>query len=180
MLFYPLQVSKLKGCICFPHQIKSNHSYLFTTGCFTNNNGRKIKMDWIDLGRQQLSDNTGVVRIYPRMDDVWRHIHYNYMTNENDMALIFLNIRSEIEPVMLNEVSNTPETAGDPLEVSGWGATNPENDADSPDRFHIATLGYVPNDMCTVEGIDITDDMICATSTSEDIRGPCTGDVVRI
>ena len=137
-------------------------------------------MDWIDLGRQQLSDNTGVVRIYPKKDDVWRHIRYDYMTKENDMALIFLNnIRSEIEPVMLNEASNTPEMAGDLLEVSGWGATDPENTIFPPDRFHIATLGYVPNDKCTVEDLDIKDDMMCATSTSEDIRGPCTGDVVR-
>ena len=138
-------------------------------------------MDWVDLGRNKLSDNTGVTRVYLDIDDVWRHIRYDYKTKENDMALIFLNsVRSEIEPVMLNQASNTPKMAGDLLEVSGWGATDPENAAVSPNRFHIATLGYVPNDMCTVEGFDITDDMMCATSTSEDIRGPCTGDVVRV
>ena len=132
------------------------------------------------MGRNKLSENTGVTRIYLDKDDVWRHIRYDYRTKENDMALIFLNnVRSEIEPVMLNEASNTPETAGDLLEVSGWGVTDPGN-VFPPNQYHIATLGYVPNDMCTVEGFDITDDMMCATSTSEDIRGPCTGDVVRI
>jgi len=102
------------------------------------------------------------------------------MTQENDIALIFLNnVRSEIEPVMLNQASNTPETAGDLLEVSGWGVTEPKISF-YPNQYHIATLGYVPNDQCTVEGFDITSDMMCATSPSEDIRGPCTGDAVRV
>lgn len=156
------------------------HSYLFATGCFTNRNGRKIKMDWVDLGRNKLSDNTGVTRVYLDKDDVWRHIRYNYVTQENDMALIFLNnVRSEIEPVLLNQASSTPETAGDLLEVSGWGVTEPKISF-YPNQYHIATLGYVPNDHCSVEDFEITDDMMCATSTSEVVRGPCAGDVVRV
>lgn len=133
-------------------------------------------MDWLDLKRFDLTVDTGVVRVYLQKSDIWRHIKYNPSTRENDLALVFLPWPAAIDPVKLNDDAGIPTTAGDPLDVTSWGRSS--GDGYFLNRPHTTTLGYLPNDDCSRPGVDVTDDMMCATSTTEEAKGPCTYDSV--
>ena len=116
-----------------------------------------------------MSIDAGVVRVYLQKKDIWRNIHYNPTTGENDLALIFLSVTTDIEPVMLNDEDDIPRVTGAPLEVSGWGLTNLGQDGYFPERPRVATVGYLPNSECSsTAGFTIPSDMMCAVSKTDE------------
>ena len=130
----------------------------------------------MDLNRFDLSQDAGAMRIYLQKSDIWRHIEYNPDTRENDMALVFLPVGVDLETIELNDNDDIPEAAGDLLKVSGWGRTSA--DGYSPLLPHTTTVGYLSNSDCNSPGLEVTDDMMCATSLTEEAKGPCTYDSV--
>lgn len=149
------------------------------TDCFTDRYGNKVKLDWLDIGRNDLSIDAGVVRVYLQKSDIWRNVHYNPTTGENDLALIFLSVSTDIEPVMLNDEDDIPRVTGAPLEVSGWGLTNLGQTGYFSERPRVATVGYLPNSECS-NTAGFPSDRMCAISKTDELKGPCTGDSVRV
>ena len=122
------------------------------------------------------------MRVFLQKSDIWRNIHYNPTTGENDLALIFLSVTTDIEPVMLNDEDDIPRVTGASLEVSGWGLANSGLNGYYPERPRVATVGYLPNSECSnTAGFPIPSGMMCAVSKTDELKGPsCTGDSVRV
>lgn len=137
-------------------------------------------MDWVDLKKQDISKTVvpGSNRFYLQRADVWRHKDFNHTTLENDLALVFLPDGMSdglgIPALMPNRDAGLPGAPGDLLDVVGWGQTGIDEPYSNTPRS--VTLGYISNEEC---GEGTTADQMCAASTTEEINGPCTGDLVR-
>ena len=119
--------------------------------------------------------NTLVSRFQLKKSNVWRHIKYNHTTRENDMALIFLDIKVDIKPVRLNDKSGIPLVYGSSLNVTGWGPRS--LDGLYTDRQQTVTELYAPNSKCNYFGL--TSDKMCTISNSDVVNERCIGDSVR-
>jgi len=162
------------GHVCTGTLIRSD-VVLSSAHCFTDRYGNKVKLDWLDLQRYDMSSDKDVTRVSLKKSDIWRHTDYNHTTRENDMSLIFLSVKSDVQPVRLNDAGTYLGREGSPLKVSGWGSTSPVGGEHST-RPQTATVGYLPNKKCSNAYYTITNDMMCASSTLEDPQGPCTSD----
>ena len=84
--------------------------------CFTDRYGHKTRLDWVDLAA-----NASPSRIQLKKSNIWRHIKYNHTTRENDLALVFLDSKVNVQPVRLDDSSGYPLSSGVSLNVTGWG-----------------------------------------------------------
>lgn len=132
---------------------------------------------WVDINRFDMCDDGDVDRVYlgDRTEcdgNVLYHPKYNHATNDYDVAVIILPIAVDhITPVLLNTDPNVPAD-GDPLDVSGWGNTDPKHEVylNTP---RAVTVNYITNEACTTEPYkyadsEITDQMICAYKKNKD------------
>lgn len=149
-------------------------------GCFTASNGNKIKLDWVDLKKHDISKTVapGGIRVYLERDNIWRHNKFNHTTLENDLALVFLSegVSTEgldLAPAIADESDGVPIVPGDSVDVVGWGKTSTTGEYSNTPQS--ATLGYLSNEDC---GEGMTSDKMCAASTTQEIKGPCGGDLV--
>lgn len=134
--------------------------------------------EWVELNRQNWKNDTGVNRVYIKdrsqcVGDVVYHPFYNYTTQENSVAIIFLpNPITDITPVTLNEDHKIPHS-GDLVDVSGWGAASTTDDHSDDDddltykanepRSHVlnnVNVNYVTNDECTKKPYRYKEDKI--------------------
>ena len=126
----------------------------------------------VDFRRHDLLDNDDVVRVhFDGRESVRRHPDWNYLTLENDFALVLLSPDSvahleRIRPLALNRDAGEPRAGDDGLEVLGWGLTS--GDAHDVARVpHKMRMDYLTNDQCTTppylwqEG-RIRESMLCA------------------
>jgi hypothetical protein len=106
------------------------------------------------------------------------HPEYDSELN-NDVAILFLPEEiHNITAVLLNANNRVP-TAGDPLDVSGWGKL----DQDGPLKKIAAqaiTVDYLSNDACTRKPYRyknklVTDGMMCAFAEGKDHCGGDSG-----
>ncbi|KAL7519008.1 hypothetical protein ACHAWX_003812 [Stephanocyclus meneghinianus] len=130
--------------------------------------------EWVEFHRYDLSNDTGVIRLYLKDrsqcdGDVVYHPGYDYLTKENDVAVLFLPTAINlITPVTLNTDPNVP-ISNAPLDVAGWGLT--ENGY--PHVPHAVTLEYVTNEACTKKPYRYKDEsiaysMMCASAEGKD------------
>jgi hypothetical protein len=145
-----------------------NHSEK-TIDCFTDRYGHKTRLDWVDLALNTTS------RIQLKKSNIWRHIKYNHTTRENDIALVFLDNKIDIQPVRLSDKPEFPLLSGSSVNVTGWGPKN--LDGLYPNRQQTVTEHYAPNSKCNYPGL--TPDKMCTTSISDDRNDRCIGDSVR-
>jgi hypothetical protein len=110
--------------------------------------------------------------------DIVYHPEYDSELN-NDVAILFLPEEiHNITAVLLNANNRVP-TAGDPLDVSGWGKL----DQDGPLKKIAAqaiTVDYLSNDACTRKPYRyknklVTDGMMCAFAEGKDHCGSDSG-----
>jgi len=155
--------------------LKSSSPYFIcnaieNSDCFSDRYGHKTSLDWVDLPA-----NTAIPRIQLKKSNIWRHIKYNHTTRANDLALIFLDTKVDIQPVRLNEGSGYPLLAGVSLNVTGWGPKR--IDGLYLDRQRTVDELYTPNSECTYP--DITSDKMCTTTITDEVTDRCIGDSVR-
>ena len=157
-------------------------------------NGAWLGVNYVDVNTYDLEQIAGVVRMYVNSTengtDVVIHPDYNQTSFEgiaNDVSLIFLPMAvPDISPVTLNADKNVPLHAGDPLDVSGWGAFDigviAENDAYYPTIPSNVTIKYITNEDCKTKfeealpgaGELISDKSLCAF---DDGKGACFRDI---
>ena len=138
--------------------------------CFTDRYGHKTHLDWVDFA----PNNTAVSRIQLKKSNIWRHINYNHSTRENDIALVFLDNKVDIQPVRLNDKPGFPLISGSSLNVTGWGPKN--LDGLFPNRQQTVTEVYATNAKCNYPGL--TPDKLCTTVISDEFSDRCIGDSV--
>eukprot|EP00804_Cyclotella_cryptica_P014645 CCRYP_012681-RC/>CCRYP_012681-RC protein AED:0.17 eAED:0.17 QI:396/1/1/1/0.5/0/3/0/367 len=111
--------------------------------------------------------------------DIVPHPSYNDLDSDFDfdVAIIFLpSAMNDITPITMNLDPNVPAASGDPLEVSGWGATIFRGNSSNVPLT--VDLNYVTNSACIEEPFqytedDITENMLCAFAAGKD---SCQGD----
>ena len=113
---------------------------------------------------------------------VYAHPEYNSMTNNYDIALVFLkeSATSNVKYARLNSDIQVPN-AGETLTALGWGDTTAEDGYDPSNVLLEVDVDYIENDECeaskdsnndSYEG-KIKDTMLCAGSPGKD---GCQGD----
>lgn len=137
--------------------------------CFTDRYGHKTRLDWVDLAA-----NASPSRIQLKKSNIWRHIKYNHTTRENDLALVFLDSKVNVQPVRLDDSSGYPLSSGVSLNVTGWGPKS--LDGLYVDRQQTVTELYASNLNCNYPGISL--DQMCTTSIAETVSDRCIGDSV--
>ena len=137
--------------------------------CFTDRYGHKTRLDWVDLAA-----NASPSRIQLKKSNIWRHIKYNHTTRENDLALVFLDSKVNVQPVRLDDSSGYPLSSGVSLNVTGWGPKS--LDGLYVDRQQTVTELYASNLNCNYPGISL--DQMCTTSIAEAVSDRCIGDSV--
>jgi len=99
---------------------------------------------------------------WQEVEKVAVHPAYNNTTQENDIALVRLSARSKGQIVALQGRQQS-FPVGEPLEVSGWGATREDGDASR--RLLQASVPYVDNTTCNAPEVyagQIKPGMMCA------------------
>eukprot|EP00581_Thalassiosira_minuscula_P014650 CAMPEP_0183717270 /NCGR_PEP_ID=MMETSP0737-20130205/10930_1 /TAXON_ID=385413 /ORGANISM="Thalassiosira miniscula, Strain CCMP1093" /LENGTH=690 /DNA_ID=CAMNT_0025946681 /DNA_START=270 /DNA_END=2342 /DNA_ORIENTATION=+ len=135
-------------------------------------------LEWVDIYRYNLTDDTGVDRVFicdtefgvGCNDDeayVIRHGDFNRTTFEENFALIILpDPVVDITPIALNDDPDVP-SSGLSFETIGWGATDGVVFFPFADVPKTAFVDTISNDQCTAEPynydpIFITEDTFCA------------------
>jgi len=124
-------------------------------------------------------DNGGQYTEFFYVDDVIEHPDFKWWTNDNDFALIHIDIPSTITPVALDSgiSSYSYSTGQDNLWAIGHGNTDFYY-PDFPDKLRHVEVRYVSNEDCTSNPFEyfpsqITDNMMCAYDIGRD---SCNGD----
>lgn len=175
--FHPWQVAqdvKINGkpYLC-GGSIIADRGVLTAAHCFTGSTNPKEV--WAKAG----ATNYTTSGVWSELERIIRHEKYNSRTHENDVALVLLRGRPEgqVTPPLLAERKLSP---GQPLEVTGWGATSEGGQA-----AHIlmkASRPYVENDTCNASSAynaAVKPGMMCAgfreggiDSCQDDSGGP--------
>jgi hypothetical protein len=119
---------------------------------------------------------------YDSLGIIEEFVHPSYDPGDEskqfDILLLKLSGRSNSTLVSLNFDPAVPSTQGQRLVVAGFGYM--DNSSTLPSRLRSATLGYLPNDVCSTKSSaefnmsdTITTDMLCAGG---DGIGVCSGD----
>jgi len=114
------------------------------------------------------------------------HPSYDEDTNVFDVIIIKLLSSTKVQPVRINDDPSFP-TAGDSLTVVGWGRneSSPANATGVfPQTIQELEMTYIENEECQEiwltspddDGVPITSDMLCATTSGAHDKSPCYGD----
>lgn len=139
------------------------------------------------LGQYNLSDNFDPYESYIAQSIVTHPESYRDESKDSDpydFALVKIYGETQISPIRINRNPDVPTKMGDQLVVIGWGATVFGGDA--VDVLQMATVDYIPNDVCKnitgdVNGVPTTmesqviDVTLCASDFANG-QDACQGD----
>ena len=125
----------LAGPISCGASLGSPHAVLTAAHCLFNDQGIWTPPQGVVFNRHNTDEPAGEITINLANTEVGGDVvpHPRYNPNRNldfDVAILFLpNAMNEIMPITLNLDPNIPAAQGDPLEVTGWGATSTGGDS---------------------------------------------------
>lgn len=97
-----------------------------------------------------------------------KHPHYNQITQDNDVALLKLEIPLRLvdKKVAIIPLASFSREAGIKAIVSGWGRTNPNDDSSNSDALQYVEVPLIDHEKCKESEdkiySEITENMICA------------------
>jgi secreted trypsin-like serine protease len=105
------------------------------------------------------------------------HPNYNATTLDNDIGLVKIKVPLKFDenqaPIALSE--DFLEDGTD-VTLSGWGVLNDEGDTETANLNYV-NLVVISNNECNEYYEDfVTDNMVCASSGTSTVKGPCNGD----
>ncbi|CAH1365742.1 brachyurin-like [Tenebrio molitor] len=105
------------------------------------------------------------------------HPNYNATTLDNDIGLVKIKVPLKFDenqaPIALSE--DFLEDGTD-VTLSGWGVLNDEGDTETANLNYVNLVVISNNECNEYYGDFVTDNMVCASSGTSTVKGPCNGD----
>jgi len=144
--------------------------YVLTAAhCVQNNSVNKV---YINAYAPWETDNGGYPFQMKGVSNTYIHRDYNERTISNDFAVLKLVSRVDnvFIPVKLPRAGRT-YASGERFTVMGFGKVS--DDILHAETLQVATVNYVPNDLCPLSQVKGQDSMLCALGNKTD---SCNGD----
>jgi secreted trypsin-like serine protease len=147
--------------------------------CLYDDNGNSLKANeiFVFLNVWDLENPNQEIELY-NVSQIIEHKNYNDFTSENDIALLKINGRTNLNPVTLPAFNDESLlTAGRKCTVSGWGATNKSGDQ-YPTVLQKVELEIISNATCnssTWYDGEVLSSMLCAGYAAGQ-KDACYGD----